>query len=88
MPIVADMYPWFFLSQGSVEPLSDRELIISPQVHPKQIMGGCRRVLLPRGQLGAGLYLLGGRGRGVFIHSNRRNNSGLQTGDKITMVNV
>ena len=44
------------------------------------------RVLLPRGQLGRGLKLVGGRGYGVFVHSHRHTSRGLQTGDQITKV--
>ena len=45
-----------------------------------------RRILLPRGKLGAGLRLVGGRGYGIFVHSDRQANSGLHTGDEITKV--
>jgi len=43
-------------------------------------------VLLPKGQLGRGLKLVGGRGYGVFIHSHRHTSRGLQTGDQVTKI--
>ena len=45
-------------------------------------------MLLPKGQLGAGLKLVGGRGYGVFIHSDRKVTRGLQTGDEVIKVMV
>ena len=45
-----------------------------------------RRVVLPWGRLGEGIRLVGGRGRGVFIHSKKNDSRGLQSGDQIIMV--
>ena len=45
-------------------------------------------MLLPKGQLGRGLKLVGGRGYGVFIHSHRHTSRGLQTGDQVTKVTL
>ena len=45
-----------------------------------------RRVVLSRGQLGVGITLVGGRGNGIFISSNRSNTHGLQNGDQIIQV--
>ena len=45
-----------------------------------------RRVVLPWGRLGEGIKLVGGRGRGVFIHSKKNDSRGLQSGDQIMMV--
>ena len=48
-----------------------------------------RRVLLPQGQLGANLHLIGGRGTGIFIHSERQNTEdGLHSGDQLTKVTI
>jgi len=57
--------------------------LLSPWQHPPRHVN---RVLLPRGQLGRGLKLVGGRGYGVFIHSHRHTSSGLQTGDQVSKV--
>ena len=46
-------------------------------------------MLLPQGQLGAKLHLIGGRGIGIFIHSERKNSEdGLHSGDQLTMVTI
>lgn len=47
-----------------------------------------RRVILPRGFLGTGVKLVGGRGRGMFITSSRKDTRGLQTGDEAIRVSV
>ena len=48
-----------------------------------------RRVLLPQGQLGASLHLIGGRGIGIFIYSEKQNTEdGLHSGDQLTKVTI
>ena len=59
--------------------------LLSPWQHPPRHVN---RVLLPKGQLGRGLKLVGGRGYGVFIHSHRHTSRGLQTGDQVTKVTL
>ena len=45
-----------------------------------------RRVILPWGRLGDGVSLIGGRGRGIFIYSQKEDSRGLQTGDQVLKV--
>ena len=47
---------------------------------------GARQVLLPSGKLGAGLRIIGGRGNGHFIQSDRQSNRSLQSGDEIIAI--
>lgn len=47
---------------------------------------GSRRVLLSSGQLGAGLSILGGRGNGLYIKSERKSERSLRTGDQILLM--
>ena len=47
---------------------------------------GARQVLLPSGQFGTGLHIMGGRGNGYFIQSDRPTNRSLQSGDEILAI--
>ena len=47
---------------------------------------GARQVLLPSGQLGTGLRIIGGRGNGFFIQSDRQTNRSLQSGDEVLAI--
>lgn len=49
-------------------------------------LSSTRRIILPWGRLGSGIMLVGGRGRGIFIYSEKEDSRGLQTGDKLLKV--
>ena len=57
-----------------------------PMTSSNSNKGGARQVLLPSGQLGTGLRILGGRGNGYFIQSDRQSNRSLQSGDEILAI--
>ena len=47
-----------------------------------------RQVILPFGQLGSGLSIIGGRGNGLYICSERHTERSLKTGDQIIQVRL
>ncbi len=47
-----------------------------------------RQVILPFGRLGFGLSVIGGRGNGLFIRSERHTDRSLKTGDQIIEVKM
>ena len=45
-----------------------------------------RRIVLPWGKLGDDISILGGRGRGIFFHTQRIDSKGLKSGDQLIKV--
>ena len=45
-----------------------------------------KRIVIPWGKLGEGISLVGGRGRGLFFHTAKADNRGLQDGDQLIKV--
>ncbi len=42
--------------------------------------------MLPWGKLGDGVTMVGGRGRGIFFHTQKKDTKGLKSGDQLVKV--
>ena len=42
--------------------------------------------MLPWGKLGEGITMVGGRGRGIFFHTQKKDAKGLKSGDQLVKV--
>ena len=45
-----------------------------------------KQIILPFGKLGNEIYIIGGRGNGLYINLRRKNHHGLTTADEIIQV--